>query len=182
MAKKNSEAMERQRMAASIAQDLPPDGGGYSLSSATADPLRKAIKGCWEVCQHDLSGESFLERFIARTLKGVDLLDAQYQAEYEFKENLCIKRVEIAGNADLPDGAVPYLYRQRLALSWELEGTERLRVRPEIGYQTSSLDGVTAGVKDLDVAGDDMVIVFNVSGNEMVLEEGDDLKRLRRKV
>jgi hypothetical protein len=180
MAKKNSEAMERERIAASIARDLPPDGGGYSLSSATARPLQRAIQGSWAVCQHDLAGEPFLDRFIARTLKGVCLLDARYQAEYEFKEAICIKRVEISGSADLPDGAVPYLYRQRVALSWELEGPERLRVRPELGYQTSSLDGVSTGVKDLDAAGDELVIVFRVSESELVLEEGDDFKRLQR--
>jgi hypothetical protein len=180
MAKKTTEAMERERIAASIAKDLPPDGGSYSLSSATAAPLRRALRGAWGVVFHEVQGEPFVDRFAARGLKGIALGDLSYVAVYDFKESLCVKRVDIDGVAELEDGGASYRYRQRLALSWDLEGPERLRVRPELGYQHTSLDEVPAAVKELEEAGSDLVILFRFEGDELVLEEGDDVKRLRR--
>lgn len=180
MARKTTEALERERIAASIAKDLPPDSGGYSLSSATSVPLRRSLRGVWGVVFHEVGGESFIDRYASRSLKGIELQDVEYRAEYEFKDTLCIKRVEIDGRAELPEGSSAYSFRQRLALSWDLEGPERLRVRPEMGYQYTSFDNAPAAIKEMEASGDDLVILFRLEGNELVLEEGDDLKRLRR--
>jgi len=180
MARKTMEALERERIAASIARDLPPDSGGYSLSSATSVPLSRALRGVWGVVSHEVGGESFIDRYASRSLKGMELQDIEYRAEYDFKDALCIKRVEIDGRAELPEGSADYRFRQRLALSWDLEGPERLRVRPEMGYQYTSFDNVPAAVKELEATGDDLVILFRLEGDELILEEGDDLKRLRR--
>jgi hypothetical protein len=180
MARKNPAAVERERLAASIKKDLPSDGGSYTVSSATAIPLRKALRGTWIVVAHTVAGESFIERFAARSLRGAELADAQYHAEYEFKDAICIKRIDVTGVAALPDGAVPYHFCQRVALSWDLEGSTSLRVRPELGYQTTVLDDNPAVVKELDGAAVDLFILFSIDGDELILEEGDDTKRLRR--
>ncbi len=180
MARKTSEALEREHIAASIARDLPPDSGGYSLSSATAVPLKRSLRGVWGVVSHDVGGEPFIDRIATRSLKGIELQDIEYRAEYDFKESICVKRVDIDGLADLPEGSATYRFRQRLALSWDLEGPERLRVRPELAYQYTTLDEVPAPVKEMETTGDDLIIVFHLEGDELVLEEGDDCKRLRR--
>ena len=180
MARKTTEALERERIAESIARDLPPDAGGYSLSSATAVPLRRNLRGLWGVIAHEVGGEPYVERLASRSLKGAELVDIAYSAQYEFKESICLKRMDVDGRAELPEGSVAYSFRQRLALSWDLEGPERLRVRPEMGYQYTSLDEAPAAVKEMEAAGDDLVILFRIEGDELVLEEGDDIKRLRR--
>lgn len=180
MARKSTEALERERIAESIARDLPPDAGGYSLSSATAVPLRRALRGSWGVVAHEVGGEPFVDRIATRSLKDSELADVSYGAQYEFKDSICLKRVRIDGRAELPDGSASYSFRQRQVLSWDLEGPERLRVRPEMGYQYTSLDGAPAAVKEMEAAGDDLVILFRIEGDELVLEEGDDVKRLRR--
>jgi len=180
MARKTNEALERERIAESIANDLPSDAGGYSLSSATSVPLRRALRGAWGVVLHEVGGEPFVDRVAARGLKGAALVDVAYSARYDFKESVCLKRVDIDGRAELPEGDVAYGFRQRLALSWDLEGPERLRVRPEMGYQYTSLDEAPAAVKEMEAAGDELVILFRIEGDELVLEEGDDVKRLRR--
>ncbi|MCP5454106.1 MAG: hypothetical protein H7A27_09025 [Spirochaetaceae bacterium] len=182
MAKKTNEALERERMAESIAMKLPADSGGYSLSAATAGPLRRALRGVWAVAFHEVGGEPFVDRVAARSLKGAALADIAYRALYDFKDSFCVKRVDIDGTAELPGGGVPYGFRQRLTLSWDLEGAERLRVRPEMGYQCTSLDGAPAAVKELEPGSDDQLILFRFEGDELVLEEGDDVKRLRRLV
>lgn len=180
MARKTTEALERERIAESISRDLPPDAGGYTLSSATAVPLRRALRGSWGVVSHEVDGEPFVDRVAARGLKGAELSGIAYSARYDFKESICLKRVEIDGRAEFPEGGVAYGFRQRLALSWDLEGPERLRVRPEMGYQYTSLDESPAAVKEMEAAGDDLVILFRFEGDELVLEEGADVKRLRR--
>ena len=180
MARKTTEALERELIAESIARQLPPDSGGYSLTSVTSAPLGRALRGAWGVVSHEVGGEPFVVRLATRSLKGAELSDIAYSAQYEFKEAICLKRVDIDGRAELPEGGVAYSSRQRLVLSWELEGPERLRGRPELGYQYTSLDDAPAAVKELDASGDDLVILFKLEGDELVLEEGDDVKRLRR--
>ncbi len=167
-------------MAEAIARELPTDGGGYCLSSATAVPLRRALEGPWAVVSHEVGGEPYVDRLAVRGFKGCGLRDLEYRAEYHFRGGVCVKRVDIDGLAELPEGGVPYAYRQRMALSWDLEGPERLRVRPELGYQSSALGGETAALKELDGEAAELVIGFCLEGDELVLDEGDDRKRLRR--
>lgn len=182
MARKSTESLERERIAEAIARDLPPDAGGYALSSATAIPLKRALRGVWAVVAHEVDGEPYIERIATRSLKGAELGDIRYSAQYEFKEALCLKRVDIEGVATLEDGDIRYDFCQRQALSWDLEGPERLRVRPEMGYQYSSLNGEPAAVRDMETTGDDLVILFRIEAGELVLTEGNDVKRLRRLV
>ena len=154
--------------------------GGYSLSSATAVPLKRRLRGRWAVSEHRLGDEPYLARFALRALKGVELAEPEYRAEYEFREALCIKRVEIVGSVQGADASAEYRYRLRVASSWDLDGPEHLSIRPELGYQSTELDGETAAVKDLDEAPDPVSVSFRFDGDSLVLEEGEDFKRLER--
>lgn len=160
---------------------LPREGrGGYNLSTATADPLKRRLRGRWAVSEHVLSGEEYLSRFIARTLRGVELSDAEYRAEYEFRDAVCLKRVEILGAIPAGEGSAEYRYRLRVASTWDFDGPENLAIRPELGYQCTELDGEPAAVKDLDDAPESVSVGFRFDGDDLVLEEGDDFKRLVR--
>ena len=180
MAKAQKDIDDRERMAEAIARSLPADGGGYYLSAATAAPLRRSLKGPWAVVSHEVSGEPYVDRLAVRGYRGYGLKDLEYRAEYHFRDGVCVKRVDIDGLAELPEGGVPYACRQRMALSWDVDGPEHLRVRPELGYQSSCLGGETASLKELEDAGSELVIRFSLEGDELVLDEGDDRKRLRR--
>lgn len=178
MAKSSKEA------SGEISERLKSKGGAvrssYHLSAATAEPLRRKLKGRWKVTQHDAGGESFLGRFISRSLKGLELHDSRYQAEYEFKDRICLKRVEISGTVGEGDDAASYRFRLRVALSWDLDSPGFLSIRPELGYQFTEIGGEAAVVKELDDAGEDVLVAFRLDGTDLVLEEGDDCKLLER--
>ena len=154
--------------------------GGYTLSTAASDPLKRRLRGRWEVREHSLAGEPYLTRFVARSLKGAELANAEYRAEYEFRETICLKRVEILGAIPAGDESAEYRYRLRVASSWDLDGPSSLAIRPELGYQCTELGGETAAVKDLDEPPEPVSVSFRFDADTLVLEEGDDFKRLER--
>ncbi len=154
--------------------------GGYSLSSAAADPLKRKLRGRWAVVEHVLAGDSWLSKFLSRSLRGVELTGAEYRAEYEFRDGICLKRVEIQGTLPAGDQSAEYRYRLRVASSWDLDGPEFLAIRPELGYQCTELGGEPAAVKDLDDPPDPVSVSFRFDGEALLLEEGDDFKRLVR--
>ena len=178
MAKKTGEPSRE------ITERLQPAGsprrGSYHLSAATAEPLRRKLRGRWMVVEHTLGGESYLARFVARSLKGLELLRAEYRAEYDFKDALCLKRVEISGALGEGEEETSYRYRLSVALSWDLDGNGSLTIRPELGYQSTEIGGEAAAVKELDDAGEDVLVAFRFEGSSLLLEEGDDRKVLER--
>jgi hypothetical protein len=176
--KKKSKADEARSRIDALVE--PGRRGGYFLSSAAADPLKRRLRGKWRVRDHFQAGEPYLERFAARALKGVRIDGASYLAEYEFREGICLKRVEINGAVAAGDSAAEYRYRLRVASSWDLDGAAALAIRPELGYQCTELGGETAAVKDLDDPVDPVSVSFRFEGDALVLEEGDDVKRLER--
>lgn len=160
------------------------DAGGYHVSSATAEPLRRKLRGRWSVKEHTVGEEPFLARFGSRLARGFDLEMPEYRADYEFKDGLCLKRVEIVGVARNEEGEADYRYRMNLALSWDLEAPGRLAIRPELGYQCTEIGGEGAVVKDLDDARDaagPVSVAFRFEGDSLVLEEGEDRKVLSRR-
>ncbi|HCM25414.1 MAG TPA: hypothetical protein DIC34_02505, partial [Treponema sp.] len=112
----SSEITERIKSAGSA------ERGSYNLSAATAEPLRRKLRGRWTVASHEVAGEAYLGRFIARSLKGLLLRQGAYRAEYEFKDRLCLKRVEISGILGEGEESAVYRYRLGVALSWDLAG------------------------------------------------------------
>jgi len=154
--------------------------GGYTLSAATAEPLKRRLRGLWEVREHTLGGDNYLSRFVARSLKGVRMANAEYRAEYEFRESICLKRVEILGSIPAGTEDAEYRYRLRVASTWDLDGPGLLAIRAELGYQCTELGGTTAIVKDLDDPPAPVSVSFRFDGDTLVLEEGDDIKRLER--
>ena len=171
---------ERDRLASSLASSLPTTGGGYQISSAFSAPLRRRFLGEWVIGEHTVDGRPFIESFALGALRGAALLEPAYASVYDFREALCVKRVRIGGIVELPEGRVEYLYRLSVAISWEL-GRGFLTVRPELGYQSTSLDGQPAAVKELPTAGESARIAYRFEGETLVLEEGADLKRLTRR-
>ncbi len=178
MAKKKATG-GRDALAASLLASLPDSGGGYEVSSMFSAPERRRILGTWKVTEHRVDGKPFVESFAASALRGVVLADPVYRAVYDFRESLCVKVVEVNGVVDLAEGRTEYAYRMSMAISWEL-GRGFLNVRPELGYQTTTLGGKPAAVKEFGSTGDGIKISYRFEGGDLILEEGQDSKRLAR--
>lgn len=178
MAKKDrKEGLDR--LAASIAAAMPDSEGEYRVSEALAEHERRRFLGIWQVSEHTVDGRPYVERFAASALRGVDLREPAYAAVYDFREALCLKRVRIGGRVDAEGGPVGYAYSMGVAISWEL-GPGCIYVRPELGYQASSLGGDPAAVRELGASGEAARIAYRFEGEHLFLEEGADLKRLER--
>lgn len=152
----------------------------YEISSALAQPAKRKLLGRWEVYEHHIGDRPFLELFCAQQLKGAELSDGLYQASYEFRDSLCIKKVLIDGLLPSDEGGVPYEYRLTVALSWRPGQGKSLVVRPEIGYQLTLLDGKPLACKDLPATGEEQRIAWRLEGADLVLEEAEDRRLLRR--
>lgn len=161
-------------------------GGGrssrapYNLSSAAAAPILRKLRGTWRVVEHTVGGEPYLLRHSARVLRGATLEEASYLGEYEFREGLCLKLLEIRGILAGEGGGTEYLYRLRVASTWDLDGVDSLAITPELGYQYTSLGGAPAALKELDDPRDLVYVTFRFEGSALVIEEGEDCKRLER--
>lgn len=180
MASKNKNKPET-RISPALARALGSGDGGYELSSAFSGPEQRRFHGDWEVVEHRVEGRPFLEAFRARTVKALVLEAASYRAFYAFKEGLCVKRVSVDGPLDLPEGELAYSYRMGVASSWAILPGGFLRVRPELGYHSSFLGESPAAAGELAAAGEDIIIRYLFEDEDLVLEEGSDVKRLRRR-
>lgn len=154
--------------------------GSYEISAALAMPSRRKLIGFWEVAEHLVGELPFLEVFVNQQLKGVEFSDGLYRASYEFRENLCIKRVSIDGLLSADEGQLHYEYRLTVGLSWRPGQGKTLVVRPEVGYQMTMLDGKAAACKDLPASGEEQRISWRFEGKDLILEEGEDRKLLRK--
>lgn len=170
---------DRERLAASLAASLPDSGGEYLPSSALSSLERRKLLGLWEVFEHSVGGLAYLESFAAIALRGALLHEPAYAALYDFRDALCVKKVQISGYLDLPEGRSAYAYRMSMAISWEL-GRGCLFVRPELGYQSTSLGGSPAAVREFGSSGERLRIDYHFEGELLVLEEGEDRKLLKR--
>jgi len=170
---------ERSRLMAGLAASLPDAGGVYRLSTASSDAERRRFLGSWAMAEHTVDGLPYVESFAATTLRGAVLLEPSYASVYDFRDSLCIKRVIIGGFLELEAGRAEYSYRMSVAISWEL-GPGLLLARPELGYQTTSIDGRPAAVKELGSSAGELRIGYRFEGDCLVLEEGLDFKRLSR--
>ncbi len=136
--------------------------------------------GLWLVEEHLIGGKPFLERFCAQQLKGALLQDGNYLASYEFQESLCLKKVLVEGRLATDDGELAYEYKLAVALSWRPGPGKCLIVRPEMGYQMNSIDRKPIACRDLATSGEEMRLVWRFDGKDLVLEEGEDRRLLRR--
>ena len=178
-AKKGSRTEERDRLAASLASSLGGKGGGYQVSSAFSLPERRRFLGLWSVVEHEVEGRDYLDIFAATALRGAALEDPAYICSYDFRDSVCVKRVRIDGAADLGGGKAEFSYRLSIAISWEI-GKGVLVVRPELGYQSTSLGGKPAAVGELAAQGEATRIAYRFEDGSLFLEEGGDRKRLVR--
>jgi len=177
-------------------------GASYSLSSAAAVQIRRKLLGRWAVTEHRLGDDSYLERFVSRSLRDPALDQAEYRADYEFKEHSCLKHVEIRGSVlvqadqdpadqDQADqesadqdpadpGTEVYRYVLAMASAWDLDAPGVLVIVPELGYQRTELGGSILGFKELEGNSAPVSVSFRFEGESLILEEGDDFKRLER--
>ena len=170
------------RVAGSLSSRAEARGpGSYEISAALAMPSRRKLIGLWRVEEHLIADRPYLEVFVAQQLRGMRLLEGLYAASYEFREFLCIKKVSIDGLLPSEGGDVNYEYRLTVALSWRPGQGKSLIVRPEIGYQMTTLGGKPLACKDLPASGEEQRLSWRMEGKDLILEEGDD-KRLLRKV
>ena len=176
---KNRIPDERDRLVASLADSLPNSGGDYQVSSAFSSSARRRFLGVWTVVEHTVDGQAFVESFAASALHGATLMEPSYSATYDFREAICVKHMRVNGLIDLEDGRTEYSYRMSVAISWEL-GRGSLTVRPELGYQTTSLGGKPAAVKEFGSSGEKNRIRCRFDGEFLILEEAQDVKRLKR--
>jgi hypothetical protein len=136
--------------------------------------------GRWMVEEHLVAGRPFIEKFQVQQLKGAEFLDAMYRASYEFLESLCVKRVSVEGQLAADDGFLVYAYRLAVALTWRPGPGKTVIVRPEMGYQMTSLGGMPAACRELSTSGDEIRISWRMEGRDLIFEEGDDRGLLRR--
>jgi hypothetical protein len=183
MAKKKTTTQHIGRLAATLAASFPTgefDGGhGYELSSAFALAEKRRLAGEWQVVDHQVDGEPYTRHFIATILRGAELLEPDYQSGYHFMDGVCVRRTEIRGTLLLPDGHPKYCYRMCVSLQWELE-PQCLLIRPVMGYQYASLDEAPAAVKELAASGEWQRIGYRFDGDELLVSDAGDEKRLRR--
>ncbi|MEI6387128.1 MAG: hypothetical protein WCQ50_10855 [Spirochaetota bacterium] len=154
--------------------------GGYEISTAFVAPARKKLLGLWMIHEHIIGGITYLDHFVRQQLKGAELGEGSCRASYEFKEAICIKKVAIEGLLATEGGNLRYEYRTAVALSWRPGPGKVIIVQPEIGYMMSSLDGNPAVCKDLPGSGEELRISYRFEGKDLVLEEGNDHRLLRR--
>jgi hypothetical protein len=174
---------ERDRLASSLVSSLgaslPDSGGSYEVSSAFLLPERRRFLGAWAIAEHTVDGLPYIDSFAASVLRGAALLEPSYASLYDFREAVCVKRVMIQGLVDLPEGRVSFSYRMSAAVTWELE-RGLLVVRPELAYQSTSLGGKPASLKELSSSGERTRIAYRFERGGVFLEEGPDLKFLTR--
>jgi len=180
MAKRPEKSDVRGRITKRLGESTQGPGAGYSVSSAVSEPLKRKLRGRWMVREHLVGEEEYLARFVSRALRGMEIEGGEYAAEYEFREGICLKRVVIRATILSEETSSEYCYRLRVASVWDLEGTGFLSIRPELGYQCTELDGEPTAVKDLDEPPEPVIVAFRFEGDSLVLEEGDDYKRLER--
>jgi len=180
MAKRAEKSDVRERITKKLGENTQGPGAGYSVSSAVSDPLKRKLRGRWMVIEHLVGEEEYLARFVSRALRDMEIEGEEYTAEYEFREFICLKRVGIQATILGEAGSTEYFYRLRVASVWDLEGSGFLSIRPEMGYQCTELAGETAAVKDLDEPPEPVIVAFRFEGDSLILEEGDDYKRLER--
>lgn len=181
MGSRRAKIDERGRLSASLAAGLPEQGeSAFSVSSAFVPGLARRYLGRWTVVEHLVGGQPWIERFPAEKLRGAELLDPVYEASYEFTERACVKRLLVSGRLALAEGEAPYEFRVSVCLDWEPGAAGEISARPLLGYQITSLDGQILGCKELERAGQDILLRSRFEGEELLLEEGEDRKRLRR--
>lgn len=173
----------RDRLTAQTERRFTQASGSYSISSAARVKILKKFLGPWAVREHLEGGESYGERFVARIVKDAPVEGLTYLSDYDFQDTLCVKHVEIAGTLGSEEGPLEYRYKMVVALVWDIAGPEQLVLRPRLGYQYTTLGGDVVAFKELEESkGQSVFTTFKFQEDSLILEEGDDYKRLERMV
>jgi hypothetical protein len=153
--------------------------GDYEYSASYHGPRTSRLAGIWTVLDHTVGGVPYPEYFAAHTFRDNPPAHLDYHATYEFTHNLCIKRVMLHGDIPVDGEKASYDYRMNVVLTWDIS-RESLNVQPVLGYQYSSLDGQPTAVRDLPSTGERIQIGFRFEDGMLILEDGNDIKKLQR--
>ena len=171
----------RDRLTAQTERRFSQGIGSYSISSAARVKILRKFLGPWAVREHLEGGESYGERFVARIVKDAPVDGLTYASDYDFQDTVCVKRVEIRGSLRSEEGALEYHYKMVVALVWDIAGPEQLVLRPRLGYQYTTLGGEVVAFKELEENKPQNVFTnFKFQEDTLILEEGEDYKRLER--
>jgi len=156
--------------------EAPP---AYEYSASYFSAKEKQILGSWKVLDHVVDGVPYSEVFCANAFRDVKTENVCYEATYEFSQNICVKRVLLCGDLDASERKDSFGFRMNVALEWNLKGGT-LNARPVLGYQYTSIDGKPAAVKDLPPTDSWIHIILRFEGDNLILEDGVDVKKLGR--
>jgi hypothetical protein len=153
--------------------------GGYAYSSSLTAPKARHLSGLWKVTEHTEGDIPYVDAFAQSTFRDRPHGPLDYDATYEFTGNLCVKRVMLHGTVDSGEKESDFEYRMSAVLTWEI-GPDVLSVRPVLGYQITSIDGVPAAVRELPNSVAGIIIQYALEGDELTLIDGTDRKKLVR--
>lgn len=176
---KNKLAEMTDAIAGSLNPENSPGQGDYTYSAVYTVPKTKQILGLWQVLEHTVGGVPFLDDHFASTFADINAEETGYEATYEFTSNFCIKRVFIYGKLELGEETSDYEYRMNVVLSWEVKSSG-ISVHPVLGYQFSSIDGKPVVVKELPPNNNWLTLAVRTEENYLIIEDGDDRKKLGR--
>jgi hypothetical protein len=171
----------RDRLTAQTERRFSQGSGSYSISSAARVKILKKFLGPWAVREHLEGGGPYAKRFAARIVKDVPVEGLTYVSDYDFQDTLCVKHVEITGTLQSDEGTLEYRYRMVVALVWDIAGPEQLVLQPRLGYQYTTLGREVVAFKELEENKSQSVFTnFKFQEDSLILEEGEDYKRLER--
>lgn len=168
-----------QQMLGSMGASTAETNSHYEYSTAYTAPKAKQIYGSWQVTEHTVDDIPYPDLFCKATFKDIPTANIGYDAVYDFKPNLCIKKVRIYCEFDNADTVSTYEYRMNVVLTWELKPNS-IEAIPVLGYQYSVLDGKSAAVKDLPPSTEIIHLSLKFEDDVMILEDGTDIKTLER--
>ncbi|HPO01820.1 MAG TPA: hypothetical protein PL077_00640 [Treponemataceae bacterium] len=182
--KKGSNRLEQIAGNVSLALGAQEGGGeesAYEFSTAYRGMRPADLLGEWEVVGHTWNGSPWSDVFAQSAFKDMEAPKLDYDAMYSFSVGNCVKRIRLTGSPIFPGADAPcaWEYRMTTALTWELKNDE-LIAKPLIGYQYTAIDGAPSQVRELPGEGASMTLKIRMDDGELVIEDGSDIKRLRK--
>ncbi len=136
---------------------------------------REKLFGKWHVIEHKINDEDYLKLFVRTRFRDFELKDGIYEAEYEFKDRVCLKKMEVRGSLIQkevePAEEIPYYYRVCLTITYQVKDAGILEVILESGYLYYRIGEEIPVIKDLIADGKPSLIDMHYLESNLILEE-----------
>lgn len=144
--------------------------------------LQEKFLGQWETLEYKIEETPFLENFENSKLKNNSLVNGSYSLNYDFKENIAIKRLKVTGQLVVEGDELNYLYQANLAFSFSVVEENQIEANVLYGFLYQLIGDTNHTIKEIKPSETTQIIFFNFDGDELILEEKDvtDRKRLRK--